>query len=135
MPRIQDFPQSMRSFCEAVLWSRRQSDRLHGNHSIFGFALAVGAFALLLRLHGLGDKPFWLDEVASLRRATAPLPYVAADSLHNGHYPSYFLLLWLVAKIGTSQCLLRLPSAMFGAIAASLTYAIGARVSGLRGGI
>lgn len=125
----------MRSLGEVVLWSRRQSDRLHGNYSTFGFALAVGAFALLLRLHGLGEKPFWLDEVASLRRATAPLLYLAADSLHNGHYPSYFLLLWLVAKIGTSQWLLRLPSAVFGAIAASLTYAIGARVSGLRGGI
>ena len=32
----------------------------------FVFAVAIGAFALLLRLHGLGDKPFWLDEVASL---------------------------------------------------------------------
>ncbi|MGH7061113.1 MAG: hypothetical protein ACREFH_12040, partial [Stellaceae bacterium] len=61
---------------------------------------AIGAAALLLRLYGLGDKPFWLDEVASLHRATASVPDLVADSLHASHYPSYFLLLWLVARIG-----------------------------------
>ena len=91
-------------------------------------------FALALRLYGLGDKPFWLDEIASLRRATATLPDLVADSLHNNHYPSYFLLLWLVAKIGTSQWLLRLPSAVFGALGASLTCAIGRQVAGPRSG-
>lgn len=122
-------------FVEIALWRPSRSNWLHDNHRCFVFAVAIGAFALLLRLHGLGDKPFWLDEVATLRRATAALPYLATNSLHNGHYPSYFLLLWTVAKLGTSQFLLRLPSAMFGAVAASLTCAIGARVSGLRGGI
>ncbi len=62
-------------------------------------------------------------------RTSPPIPCTMAIIL------VIFCLLWLVAKIGTSQWLLRLPSAIFGAIAASLTYAIGARVSGLRGGI
>ncbi len=114
-------------------WVRSRTERLHANP--WSFAFAIGVLALLLRLRGLGEKPFWLDEVTSLRRATATLPGLATNSLHNGHYPSYFLLLWVVAKIGSSQSLLRLPSAIFGAIAASLTCAIGARVSGLRGGI
>ena len=95
---------------------------------------AIGAIALGLRLHGLGDKPLWLDEVASLRRATATVSGLIGDSLHGSHYPSYFLLLWLVGQIGTSQFLLRLPSAVFGAIAASLTCAIGTRVAGRRAG-
>ena len=86
---------------------------------------AIGALALALRLYGLGDKPFWLDEIASLRRATSSLHDLIADSLRNNHYPSYFLLLWLVAKIGTSQWLLRLPSALFGALGAALACAIG----------
>ena len=95
---------------------------------------AIGILALLLRLHGLGDKPFWLDEIASLHRATATIRELTSDSLRNNHYPTYFLLLWLIAKIGTSQWLLRLPSAIFGAFAASLSCAIGRRVGGARAG-
>jgi predicted membrane-bound mannosyltransferase len=93
--------------------------------SVFGAALllpaAISLLALAVRLYGLGTKPFWLDEVASLHRATASLPELTTNSLQADHYPSYFLLLWLVAKLGTSQWLLRLPSAVFGALAAGTT--------------
>jgi mannosyltransferase len=106
-----------------------------GNFSAYTLPAAIGAFALALRLYGLGDKPFWLDEIASLRRATASVPDLVGDSLYNNHYPSYFLLLWLIAKIGTSQWLLRLPSAIFGALAASLTCVVGSRVAGPRSGL
>jgi mannosyltransferase len=105
-----------------------------GDGRRFALPAAIGVLALLLRLHGLGDKPFWLDEVATLRRATATVPDLVADSLHASHFPSYFLLLWLVAKIGTSQWLLRLPSALFGALAATLNCAIGSKVAGARSG-
>ncbi len=96
---------------------------------------AIGALALALRLYGLGDKPFWLDEIASLRRATSSLHDLVANSLRNKHYPSYFLLLWLLAKIGASQWLLRLPSALFGALDAALVCAIGGRAAGRRSGL
>jgi uncharacterized membrane protein len=95
---------------------------------------AIAALALILRLCGLGDKPFWLDEVASLHRATASVPDLLADSMHANHYPSYFLLLWLIARIGVSQWLLRLPSAICGAVAAALACAIGRRAAGPRSG-
>jgi mannosyltransferase len=95
---------------------------------------AVGAFALALRLYGLGAKPFWLDEVTSLHRATGSVHDLVLDALHNRHYPSYFLLLWLVARIGAGEFLLRLPSALFGALAAGLTAAIGRRAAGPRVG-
>jgi len=96
--------------------------------------LAIGLAALAVRLHGLGDKPFWLDEIATLHRATDSLRDMTVDSLHADHYPTYFVLAWLVAKFGVSQWLLRLPSALFGAIAAAVTYAIGARSAGRRTG-
>lgn len=102
--------------------------------AILWLPLSIGLFAFALRLYGLGDKPFWLDEVATLHRATASLPELVASSLHADHHPTYFLLLWLVAKLGTSQWLLRLPSAVFGALGAVLTYAIGREVIGRRGG-
>jgi mannosyltransferase len=110
-----------------IVWSRRRCQ-------LTRLPAAIGVLALLLRLYSLGDKPFWLDEVTSLRRATATIPDLVSDSLHNNHYPSYFLLLWLVAKIGTSQWLMRLPSALFGALAAALTCAIGCRAADKRAG-
>jgi mannosyltransferase len=96
---------------------------------------AIAALALALRLYGLGDKPFWLDEIASLRRATMPLADIIRESLRSNHYPTYFLLLWLVAKIGTSQFLLRLPSAILGAIGTGLLCAIGRTADDARTGI
>src|SRR5579871_2397215 len=104
------------------------------DHRAVALPMAIGLAALLLRLYGLGDKPFWLDEVTSLRRATASVPALVSDSLNNTHYPTYFLLLWLVAKFGTSQWLLRLPSAVFGALGAALTCVLGGRVGNLRAG-
>jgi mannosyltransferase len=95
----------------------------------------IAAFAFVLRLHGLGDKPFWLDEIASLRRATMPLGDIVGESLRSHHYPAYFLLLWAVAKLGTSQWLLRLPSALFGALAAGLLCAVGREADGPRTGL
>ena len=97
--------------------------------------LVIGLVALGLRLHGLGDKPLWLDEVTTLHRVTLRLPDLIADALRNKHYPAYFLLLWPVAKLGTSAWLLRLPSAVFGAVDAVLVYAIGREVAGRRAGV
>jgi mannosyltransferase len=121
------------------------SPRLRGSFELCASALrggalplviemAIGALALLLRLHGIGAKPFWLDEITSLRRATASLHHLVFDALRNRQYPSYFLLLWLVARFGASQWLLRLPSAIFGALAASFTCAIGRKAAGAKSG-
>ncbi len=124
----------MRSFAAIALGVGRGHKPSWGSLPSSTLPTAIGLLALALRLRGLGDKPFWLDEITSLRRATASLPDLVADLLHNSHYPSYFLLLWLVGRIGTSQWLLRLPSALFGAVGASLTCAIGSRAAGRRSG-
>jgi mannosyltransferase len=128
------FEKAMRSIAAAGLRVREQIDWLRDNPPLCALPIAVGAAALVLRLYGLGDKPFWLDEVTSLHRATASLPGLVNDSLINTHYPSYFLILWLLAKLGTGQWLLRLPSALCGAIAAALACITGRRVSSARGG-
>lgn len=114
---------------------RRSIEGLRTNAPSWAPQATIGVLALLLRLCGLGDKPFWLDEIASLRRATASVPDLVADSMHSTHFPSYFLILWLIGKIGTSQWLLRLPSAVFGAFAASLACAIGRKAAGPRSGL
>src|SRR5579863_9634567 len=97
--------------------------------------LAVGMVALVLRLYGLADKPLWLDEVSTLHRATTGFSAMIAESLHSKHYPTYFALLWLVAKLGVSTWLLRLPSAIFGAVATALVVVIGREADKPRTGI
>jgi mannosyltransferase len=102
----------------------------------WGPPLAVGIVALALRLHGLAAKPLWLDEVATLHRATIGFSAMVADALHSKHYPTYFGLIWLIAKLGgASPWLLRLPSAVFGAIEAALVVAIGREADKPRTGI
>lgn len=97
--------------------------------------LAIAAVALALRFYGLADKPLWLDEVATLHRATIGFSAMIAESLHSKHYPTYFALIWLVAKLGVSTWLLRLPSAIFGAIAAALVVVIGREADKPRTGV
>lgn len=116
------------SLTEAV--QSRTRIRLPAKLPAWAAPVGLSLIALILRLHGLGDKPFWLDEVTTLHRATTTLPNLITESLHSKHYPSYFLLLWLVAKFGASQWLLRLPSAIFGAVNAALVYAIGRDADG-----
>src|SRR5215472_7551460 len=99
---------------------RRVLDQVQNWAYAHALPAAVGGLALALRLYRLGDKPFWMDEITSLHRATATVPHLITDSLHQNHYPTYFLLLWLIARIGTSQWMLRLPSAVFGAVGAWL---------------
>jgi mannosyltransferase len=124
----------MRYRVPLILRFRRILDRSRNGVAPHALLAAVGGLALSLRLYGLGDKPFWMDEITSLHRATATVPHLIADSLHQNHYPTYFLLLWLVARLGTSQWLLRLPSAVFGAVGALLVCAIGGRTAGPRSG-
>ena len=97
--------------------------------------LSILPVALLVDLRGLGQKPFWLDEVTTLRRATMPFSQMISDSVHNNHYPAYFVLIWLVAHVGTSQWILRLPSALFASIAAAITGSIGNLIGKARVGL
>ena len=124
----------MHSLARIMLRVRQNFDPAGSYTTSWAQPVAIGVLALLLRLDGLGDKPFWMDEIVSLRRATAEVHDLVFDLLHHTHYPTYFLLLWLIGKIGTSQWLLRLPSAVFGAIDASLTCAVGSKVAGPRSG-
>ncbi|HQT74349.1 MAG: hypothetical protein B7Z59_08725, partial [Acidiphilium sp. 37-67-22] len=56
-----------------------------------GVAIIVCA-AFAVRLHGLGDKPPWLDEVITINRAGLRMPYLIQDSLRNRHLPGFFLI-------------------------------------------
>ena len=92
----------------------------------------IGILALWLRLHGLGDKPFWLDEMLTVERASRPVEQLVQDSLVSRHYPSYFLLVHGVTALGTDEWMVRLPSALFGALGVAVAARIAAEISGHR---
>jgi mannosyltransferase len=97
--------------------------------------LGVAVVALLARLHGIGDKPFWMDEITTLQRSSLSLRGIVADSLSFHHLPAYFVLeSWLV-PFGNTEIVLRLPSAMFGTISCMALFGMGCSLAGLRAGL
>ena len=69
----------MRFFAAIAVRVRRGIGRARDDGLSLALPAAIGALTLALRLYGLGDKPFWLDEVASLRRATGSIPALIAE--------------------------------------------------------
>lgn len=92
------------------------------------------ALALSLRLFLLGDKSLWLDEAVSLRLSAIDLPEILANG-SDPHPPLYYLLLhfWLVW--GRTELVLRLPSAIVGALSVPLLYKAGKDLLGERVGV
>ncbi len=96
--------------------------------------LGIFILALLPRLIDLGARPFWLDEVFTLQRASLAPSALVQDSFLNHHMPSFFLLLSPLVGLGDPQFWLRLPSAVFGALSVVLVFLIAARVAGRTAG-
>jgi 4-amino-4-deoxy-L-arabinose transferase-like glycosyltransferase len=99
--------------------------------------LPLGIFfaALALRLIDLGRRPFWLDEVFTMQRASLAPKALVHDSFINHHLPSFFLLLSAFVNLGNPQFWLRFPPAIFGALAVMLVYLIGKQIAGRSAGI
>lgn len=90
--------------------------------------MGVFALALLLRLVDLGSRPFWLDEIFTYNRASLRPAALVLDSFQNHHMPGFFLLLSPLTHLGHPEFWLRLPSAIFGALAVLLVFLIATRV-------
>lgn len=99
------------------------------NHALL--ALVVASVALGLRLHELGTESLWIDEAITHARASYDTDKLIRDSVRRKHIPTYFLMMHhLLPLVGDSEFAMRLPSAVFGAGAATITYAIGAALAG-----
>lgn len=96
--------------------------------TLVDFAL-IFALSLALRLHGLGAKPLWIDEVVTKLRVVLPFSRLIADSFSHHHLPTYFLLLARLAP-GADPWLLRLPSAIAGGLAAAVGMLVGRKLAG-----
>lgn len=111
----------------------KQADRLSVTAGVTIFLAAV------LRLYRIGNESLWLDEALSLNFVTrefTTFELLFALPLSDPHPPLYYLLLdgW-IAVFGTSEVILRLPSAMFGIGAVILIYALGKKTVDREAGI
>lgn len=95
----------------------------------------VFILALIPRLLDLGNRPFWLDEVFTYNRAALAPKALALNSFQNHHAPEFFLLLSPLTHLGHPEFWLRVPSAIFGALAVALTFMIATRVAGRLAGV
>lgn len=102
-----------------------------------GLALAAGiaSLALLLRLHGLADKSFWYDELVTWGRAKLPLAQLIVDAFKHKQLPTYFLLVGPFASAANPEWMLRLPSAISGAVCVFLVTGAASELRGLVAGL
>ncbi len=98
--------------------------------------LGVLAVAFGLRLQGIADDGFWLDEVTSLHDADRSIAAILLGKGKPGHPPLYYLLLkgW-VALFGTSETAVRLLSALCGTAAVGATCALFRMLHGRAAGL
>lgn len=90
---------------------------------------------LQARLYKIGDKPFWLDEVTTLRRASLGNMDLIVDSLSFHHLPLYFLISRWFMPLGTDEASLRLPAALFGALSCTLLFGLSRMIGGRRAAV
>lgn len=83
--------------------------------------LAMSA-AFVLRATTLARKSLWLDELVTLQIADRGVWDIIALRW-DPHPPLYYLFMHYWLRLGQSEVLLRLPSAVFGALSVGLLYA------------
>jgi 4-amino-4-deoxy-L-arabinose transferase-like glycosyltransferase len=95
------------------------------NSKLPRYALAaILALGAALRLSALSQESLWADEFYTLLCARAPgFVGAASISMDHGHLPPYFMLMHAVVRaFGESDAMLRLPSALVGALAPLFLY-------------
>ena len=100
-------------------------------HSPRWLLLGLTWLAFGLRVVGITAQSLWRDEVDALIFATRPLPELLAMFRQPGQNgPFFFLTLrpWLAAA-GQSEFALRFPSALAGALAVPILYALVRRLT------
>jgi 4-amino-4-deoxy-L-arabinose transferase-like glycosyltransferase len=96
-----------------------------GIHRTSAWLLAlITLLALAVRVWALGSRALLPDEGSSLYFSQLS-PSLLLWAHCDPHPPGYYLLLRGVAALGQSESWLRLPSALAGALAAPLTWAVG----------
>jgi len=87
------------------------------------YATLLLALAAIPRVFLLGNHSLWLDESYSLGVSASEVSQILANT-DSAHPPLYYLLLHFWLALGRSEVLLRLPSAILGALSVPLAYVL-----------
>jgi mannosyltransferase len=110
--------------------------KLEDSPRILAFCFgAVFVAGLCLRLHGIASKPFWMDEVTTIKRASLPLGAMVRDSLFFHQLPAFFVVTSWALPFGGDEFWVRLPPAIFGALSCALAFGIARGIGGLKPGL
>jgi len=92
--------------------------------------------AAVLRIFDLSTRSIWLDEATTAERVTLPLaPPLKAGATDDTMTVYYVVLHCWTAVAGTSEFMLRLPSALFAIATVPILYALGAELFNWRVGL
>ena len=97
--------------------------------------LLVSLVALIARLHALDAKPYWLDEITTLRRSSLGFGPLVRDSLSFHHMPLYFVVTSWLVPLGLDESVMRLPAAVFGAASCTVLFLLGRSLGDWRSGL
>lgn len=95
--------------------------------------IAIAALTLLAigtRFWRLGAESLWLDEAHTYFRALLPIPELIENSIQRFHNPTYFLLMHSLVQKGSSEAVLRAPSAVASVLTVPLVYATSRMATG-----
>jgi 4-amino-4-deoxy-L-arabinose transferase-like glycosyltransferase len=112
-----------------VVANLNRSENPVWRHHLCSLLPILGVY-LILAFYGIDRQSLWEDEVSSIARVAAPIPF-----WRDGHGFLYFALLRLWVEIGTSEVVLRSLSVWLGAAAVCLIYAIGSRLLNRRAAV
>ncbi len=97
--------------------------------------LLVSIVALVARLYRIGDKPYWMDEITTLRRSSLGFGALVQDSLSFHHLPLYFIVSSWFVPFGLDESVMRLPAALFGATSCAVLFLLGRSLGDWRSGL
>jgi len=89
-----------------------------------------------LRIHGLGARGFWGDELDSLDFSAPSFLHIWIGPYWDYHPPLYYAILHIwIAIFGYSEVAVRLPSVLFGIVSVWLAWDVGRRLLGPAAGL
>lgn len=99
--------------------------------------IAIVAVGAALRLSGLGDEPFWLDEAhtANFTRLSLGELWSFSDPFDTVNPPGFIVAMKLWTQVSRSDEWFRLLPALAGIATIPIVYAAGARMAGTRAGL
>jgi len=107
-----------------------------GSETLFGVSFAlVFVVGFAARCHGVADKPFWIDEVTTIRRSMLGLPEMIRASLTFHQMPAYFVVTSWMLPFGVDEFWVRLPAMLFGALSCALAFGVARTLGGMAAGL